>query len=186
MAVPWKALVVGLAWLVVLGTAAHARQNDERLEALFAKLQTVEDFEVAHRLVGSIWKIWYQSGSDTVDLLIANGDRAMASHRYEKALELFTAAINLDPKFAEAWNRRATLNYAMGRYDDSVRDIRETLALESRHFGALSGLGLIYDALDKPEGALKAYREAVSINPHIPHAVQRIEILKKQVEGAPI
>jgi tetratricopeptide (TPR) repeat protein len=186
MVVSWKALVIGLAWLVVLVSSAHARQDDERLDALFDKLQTVEDFEVAHRLVGSIWKIWYQSGSDTIDLLIANGDKAMTTQRYERALELFTAAINLDPEYAEAWNRRATLNYAMGRYDDSVRDIQKTLALEPRHFGALSGLGLIYDALDKPEGALKAYREAVSINPHIPHAVQRIEILKKQVEGAPI
>jgi tetratricopeptide (TPR) repeat protein len=183
---PLKTLVVGLAWFVALGSVAHARQDDERLDPLFEKLQTAEDFAVAHHLMGSIWKIWYQSGSETIDLLIANGDKAMTAHRYEKALELFDAAINLDPKFAEAWNRRATLNYAMGRFDDSVHDIQETLALEPRHFGALSGLGLIYDALDKPEGALKAYEKAISVNPHLPHAARRIEILKKQVEGSPI
>ena len=179
-------MVLGLVWLVAVGSASQARQDDQRLDRLFEKLQTVEDFEVANRLIGAIWKIWYQSGSETVDLLIANGDREMTSHHYDKALELFTAAINLDPKFAEAWNRRATLNYAMGRFDDSVHDIQETLALEPRHFGALSGLGLIYDALDKPEGALKAYEKAISVNPHLPYARQRIEILKKQVEGSPI
>jgi len=179
-------LSIALVWLLALGTVAQARQDDKRLDDLFEKLQMAENFEVAHQLIGAIWKIWYESGSETVDLLIANGDREMTSHHFEKALELFDAAIRLDPQFAEAWNRRATLNYAMGRFDDSVHDIQKTLALEPRHFGALSGLGLIYDAIDEPEGALKAYEKAISVNPHLPYATQRIEILKKKVEGSPI
>ncbi len=177
---------VVVAAAMAMAASSLARQDDARLETLFQELLAAKDEDDAKRLTVSIWKIWYQSGSDTVDLLVANGDKAMAAHRFDKAHELFSAAIKIDPQFAEAWNRRATLNYAMGRLDESVHDIQKTLALEPRHFGALSGLGLIYDALDKPEGALKAYRKAISVNPHLDHAKKRIEILKKEVEGSRI
>ena len=58
---------------------------------------------------------------------------------YQYALHIFTKIINKDPKWSEAWNKRATLLYLMGDYDRSLSDIKHVLELEPRHFGALSG-----------------------------------------------
>jgi len=97
-------------------------------------------------------------------------------------LARFSRLIERDPTFAEAWNRRATLYYLMGNFDASVRDIQETLAREPRHFGALSGLGLINSALERWDSAVKAYEEALRVNPFLPGAKKNVEDLRKKLE----
>ncbi len=87
------------------------------------------------------------------------------------------------PAFAEAWNKRATVLYLMGRLDESVLDIQQTLALEPRHFGALSGLALIYDALEEPAAALRSLEAALAINPHLGGSKERIDQLREKVKG---
>jgi tetratricopeptide (TPR) repeat protein len=176
------ALVAGFA----CAAPAQARQDDPRLDPLFDSLKEAQSPEQARLIETGIWRIWHESGSDTIDLLLENGNRAMAVHAFDKALGLFDAAIDMDPDLAEAWNRRATLYFMMGDYASSVRDIQKTLMLEPRHFGALSGLGLIYDALENEAGAFKAYRKALSINPNLPRAKERVRALKKAVEGEAI
>ncbi len=112
-------------------------------------------------------------------LLMGQGIRLMRQGEHDDALAKFDAIVELAPDFAEGWNKRATVYYMIGDYDASVIDIVKTLELEPRHFGALSGLGLIYDAIDKPAGALKAYRRALAVHPNLGHARRRIEELKK-------
>jgi tetratricopeptide (TPR) repeat protein len=91
--------------------------------------------------------------------------------------------VRLDPNFAEGWNKRATVYYMMGDFDASVADIQKTLTLEPRHFGALSGLGLIYDALDKPAAAVKVWQKALEINPHMQSIRHRIEEIQAEEKG---
>ena len=100
---------------------------------------------------------------------------AMAEARLQAALERFDRMVEQAPDFAEGWNKRATVHYLMGDYRASVRDIQRTLGLEPRHFGALSGLGLIYDAIDQPAAALRSFEAAVAINPHLGSIKERIE-----------
>ena len=173
------ALVAGL----MVAPPALARQDDSRLDEVFDRLQTTTDPREARVLETVIWRLWTSSGSETVDLLMGRGGGAMAAGEYEAALDILNRVVDLDPDFAEGWNRRATLYYLMDEFDASVADIQRTLALEPRHFGALSGLGLIYTALDDDEGALKAYREALGVNPHLVGARAAVIRLKKKLKG---
>lgn len=172
-----------LALILAMVPAALARQDDPRLDDLFAQLQSTDNPREALLLQQQIWQVWTLSGSDTVDVLMSRGNQAMAARQYDAALKLFNSVIELDPEFAEGWNKRATLYYLMGRYNDSVVDIQHTLVLEPRHFGALSGLGMIYDAIEDDEGALKAFRQALSVNPHLPGARKAVIRLKKKLKG---
>ena len=171
-----------------LGTAAMADQDDSRLDGLFQRLQTTASITEARNLESLIWSIWfsYDGENPEVRQLMGAAAAAMNIRDQDKAETILTRVTELAPDFAEGWNRRATSRYLAGDYAGSVADIQRTLELEPRHFGALSGLGLIYTALEDPERAVAAFEAALEINPHMPGARANIEHLRGLLEGDPI
>jgi tetratricopeptide (TPR) repeat protein len=165
---------------------AHAKQGDEWLDGLFERLQRSSNPLEAKLVEQAIWQIWMQSGSDTVDLLMANGTTAMSAGDYPKALKMFDSVVQVEPDYAEGWNKRATLYFLMGDFQASMADIQKTLELEPRHFGALSGLGQILDRVDDAPGALKAYQRALAADPQMESVRDRVKELTLKVKGNPI
>lgn len=178
---------MSLRTLVLLMAAALAPcvawpdQNDQRLDSLFQVLQSTTDPVEAQITEIMIWKIWVESGRDDVDSLMAAGIEAMVGGRIGESIELFDRVVHLAPGFAEGWNKRATAYYLNDDLVASVQDIERTLALEPRHFGALSGMGLIFLARGDEEGALSAFEEVLKIHPHAPGARLRVEELRKRI-----
>jgi tetratricopeptide (TPR) repeat protein len=167
---PAAALALALLWWGGAG-AALARQDDPRLPDLFAALKAAPGPAEAAPLEARIWSIWAET-PDPRDHLGAI-----------QALDELTAKA---PDFAEAWNKRATAHYLAGNHRASVEDIRRTLALEPRHFGALSGLGLIYAVVGEPRAAVRSFEAALAIHPHLPGAKAHIRMLEGELEGAPL
>jgi tetratricopeptide (TPR) repeat protein len=64
-----------------------------------------------------------------------------------------------------------------------VQDIARALELEPRHFGALSGLGLINGALGRHEAAIGAFEQALKINPHLQGVKEHIDSLEREMRG---
>lgn len=162
---------------------AHADQQDGRLDGLFERLQETSDPADAAAIQHQIWQIWIESSDPGSSQLMRRGMTAMANGDHEVALEAFDDLVEQAPNFAEAWNKRATVYYLMGRLDESVNDIQHTLKLEPRHFGALSGLALIYDAVDQPEAAIRSLEAALQINPHLHGSQERIDRLRDKMKG---
>ena len=155
-----------------------ADQTDPRLAALFSRLQTTDDATDAAVATNLIWAIWHQSDDDRINDLMRQGLTQMSSRDYADAVATFTEMIDLDAGFAEAWNKRATVHYLMGDYGASVKDIDRTLELEPRHFGALSGLGLIMVAMENEEAAIAAFEATLAVNPFAAGAEQNLEALR--------
>ena len=172
--------------LALLAAPALADQKDQRLDALFDKLKAAPSDEEARTTETQIWQIWIENKNPEIERLMRQGMAAMNEDDAEAALDDFDQVVKYDKNFAEGWNKRATVEFIMGNYPASVADIERTLALEPRHFGALSGLGQIYLALDRKEGALKAFRAALAINPRAPGLREKVEELEKDVKGSPI
>ena len=126
-----------------------ADQSDPRLSELFERLAAATSVPEAEPIEQRIWQLWVAADDAAVDRVMATGSHAMAMGDAEGALEAFDAAIAKKPDFAEAWNKRATLYYLLHRYAESIADIDKTLALEPRHFGALSGLAMIHEAQNR-------------------------------------
>jgi tetratricopeptide (TPR) repeat protein len=96
------------------------------------------------------------------------------------SFRILNQLIETYPSYAEAWNKRATLNFMIGRYNDSLADIDKVLDLEPRHFGALAGRGMIYRAQEKWGDALDAFRQAIRINPNMTAVKDAIRDLEKR------
>ncbi|HIG43886.1 MAG: tetratricopeptide repeat protein [bacterium] len=152
-------------FLLVRSGLCQADQNDIRLDGLFNIIRQTDNAEVANRTVNNIWEIWLQNDNQQTQERLAQGIAAMDQNPHE-ALLIFTRLVNDVPEFAEGWNKRATLYYLVGDYDASVSDIERTLKLEPRHFGALSGLGLVYLEQRKFVKAKAAFESALLIHPH--------------------
>jgi tetratricopeptide (TPR) repeat protein len=183
---PLLVLMLALAapWL---GTApAGADQNDPRLNPLFEELRASTTAAEAKAIEQAIWDIWFESDDSLSELQLEAATTAMAGREWGQAREQLDALLERDPDFAEAWNRRATLFWLMRDLSASLRDVRQTLALEPRHFGALSGLGLIFMETDQVEGAIRAFETALEIHPHLPGARQHLEQLEKRRTGEPL
>lgn len=169
-----------VAALLTLTSPLAAQEAD--LDALFADLAEASA-EEAPRIEGQIATIWSRSGSAAMDLLLRRGEDALEDGDHMAAIEHYTAIIDHAPQFAEGYNGRATAFYLMGRMGPALDDIRTTLELEPRHFGAMRGLGIMLEELDRPEDALEVFREILALHPHAEGVSDAAERLEIKLEG---
>ncbi|MHA1529000.1 MAG: tetratricopeptide repeat protein [Alphaproteobacteria bacterium] len=153
-----------------------------RLDALFERLGQSDGPDWLS-VQNEIWAQWSQSGSAAMDLLLVRAESAMENRQLELALRFLDDLVRLAPDFAEGWNKRATVYFLLEEYGRSVADIERTLALEQRHFGALSGLGMILERLGDKQGAMRAYRRGLEVHPNLPGAAAGVERLSPDVDG---
>ncbi|MBY8977300.1 tetratricopeptide repeat protein [Rhodobacteraceae bacterium NNCM2] len=170
-------------------TPAPETPNDDpaavraaHLDELFAELAKPENADWPN-VQNQIWAAWSHSGSASMDLLLMRATTAMEEDDYDTAMLHLNDLVRLAPDFAEGWNKRATVLFLRGEYAKSVADIQRVLVLEPRHFGALSGLGIILDRLGDQEGAMLAYRRIIEIHPNMAPAQEAIERLSPDVDG---
>ena len=109
--------------------------------------------------------------------------KALASGDIPSAVDHLSALIDHAPDFAEGYNMRATAYFQMGELGLSLADVAKTLALNPRHFGALSGLGMIFEELNELDKALEVYRAALKLNPHLASVQEAVKRLDAQLGG---
>ncbi len=160
------------------------RLND--IEFLFGALKAAPDAASAKAIEDRIWAVWIISPSDTANLLMTRVKTAIETKDLDLAVKLLDAIIVLKPDYVEAWNRRATIHYMRKDFERSLADIRQILAREPRHFGALAGLGLIMQDFGDDKRALEIYRRALDVHPHLPRIPDLIKTLTEKVEGRDI
>ncbi len=174
--------IVAAFVLLLVTCSLSMAQDTAKLDDLFTRLQKAEA-EEAGRIESEIWIEWSKSGSPAMDLLLQRGRDAMANGDNKTAIEHFTAIIDHSPEFAEAWNARATAYFNAGEFGPSVADIAHVLTLNPRHFGALSGLGMILEESGKTERALEVYKSALTLHPHLEGVSDAVERLETEAEG---
>jgi len=161
----------GVAWLGDTGVMADVpllvealRDPDDGVRALAEQ---------------SLWQVWSRSGDSEVDSLFEVGIEQMNQREADAAIKTFSLIIQKKPDFAEGWNKRATLYYVIGEYEKSLADCEEVIRLNPVHFGALSGFGMIYLQLGKPQRALDYFQRALAVNPNLDQVEIAVEELKQ-------
>lgn len=176
-----KHAVAAFAVGVVFASSAGATDNSE-LDALFEGLKG-GDPAASAQIEERIYALWSQSGSASMDLLLERGREALEAGDFKTAVAHFSALIDHAPDFAEGYNGRATAYFMAGQFGPAIEDIGKTLAINPRHFGAMSGLALILQELGRPEDALEVWRQVEELNPHREGLADAIQMLERQVEG---
>jgi len=156
------------------------------LDRLFEALKVAPTAESAKYVENRIWALWLAGGGDTANLLMTRVKTAIDGKDVNLALKLLDSIIDIRPDYIEAWNRRATIHYIKKDFGRSLNDIREVLAREPRHFGALSGLGMIFQELGDEKSALEAFRRALAVHPRLERIPDLVKKLTDKVDGRDI
>ena len=165
-------------FIFLINTVLYAEDQNIELDRLFLELKKNIPSKSSN-IEQQIWLLWSTHPSDEkLTSLLDEGSRLVQDQKLYKAISIFTDAIELDPTWAEAWNKRATVFYMVGEFQKSQNDIDKVLVLEQRHFGALAGQGLVNIQLKNYEKAIKSYEKAQEIYP----AMRSPKIMIKQIE----
>ena len=156
-----------LSFLIVSSFFLSAQSSQKiALDKLFDQLIKTNNFNNAEQLEKKIWSVWSKHPNDNrLTEKLEFGTELMRYGNYNYALKVFDNIIVTDPQWSEAWNKRATLYFLMGKFTNSLNDIDKVLTIEPRHFGALSGQARIYIKLQKYEKAIKSIERALEFYP---------------------
>ena len=175
-----------ICFFIIFFIFCNSVKASGNLNKLFDELYYAKNLTQAEKIEDKIWKNWTKHPkSHYLTSKLENGTYSMYHQQYRMALKLFTDVINEDPKWAEGWNKRATLLFIMGNYEKSLDDIEKVLDLEPRHFGALSGRAQIYLSYKQYEKAIDDLEKAQSIYPLIKSG-GNIEIIEQIIKDQQI
>jgi len=169
-------LVIGLS-----ATPGIADQTSPQLDELFTRLQLDSDDQQLRFIEAAIWEQWMQHENNDVQRLLILGTRRMNEGQFPAAMLVFNELVESYPDFAEPWNKRATLHYLLGDFEASLADIEQTLALEPRHFGALSGAGLIHLQREDLGLARAAFESLLEVHPNSASALANLELVLERL-----
>ena len=159
-------------------TTLSANDRDVELDNLFLELKKNIP-SLSSRVAQKIWTLWSTHPTDQkLTSLLDEGSRLVQDQKLNRAIDVFTEAIELDPNWAEAWNKRATVFYMVGEFKKSQDDIDKVLELENRHFGALAGQGMVNIQLKNYDKAKRSYQKVQEIYP----AMKSPKVMIEQIE----
>ena len=174
-----RKILILFYFFIINSSTVHANVINEQLNKLFSDLK-ISSESSSFLIEQKIWKLWSTHPNDEkLTTLLAEGSAAVNNNQLTEAINIFTKVIELDPSWAEAWNKRATVFYLVGQFQKSQDDIDKVLNLEKRHFGALAGQGLVNIQLKNFEKAIKSYQKALEIYP----SMRSPEIMIKEIEA---
>ena len=171
------------AWADTPAVTSATTTQKARLDKLFVDLKRERNDKVAERIAGNIWQEWSDSGSATINLMMQWSQKAIEAQKFDVALDFLDQVVTLDPTYAEGWNRRATVHFMMKSYGKSMADIEQTLQLEPRHFGALSGMAQIMADTGHKKSALEAWQRVLAIYPMMRSAQGQVSTLSEELAG---
>ena len=160
----------------VLWIAEHGTQADG---AALARRLADNNPQVREITEQALWRLWFRSDDDEIDLLMQRGGVQMQARQLNEAIATYSEVIRRKPEFAEGWNRRATALFVSGDYAKSLADCDAVIKRNPQHFGALAGYGHVYFALERYDEAIAWWRRALAVNPNMAGVLASIEGAEK-------
>ena len=170
--------ILSIIILFLSTTALSANERDTQLDKLFTELKK-NISSSSPKIAQQIWTLWSTHPTDEkLTSILDEGSRLVQDQKLIRAIDIFTDVIEIDPTWAEAWNKRATVFYMVGEFQKSQDDIDKVLELENRHFGALAGQGMVNIRLKNYDKAKRSYQKAQEIYP----AMKSSKVMIEQIE----
>ncbi|MDV2993040.1 MAG: hypothetical protein N4J56_002694 [Chroococcidiopsis sp. SAG 2025] len=139
--------------------------NESSIQSFLEDLKHPDE-DVRQAATEALWQAWFYQKGDYGWECIQRSQVLLSAGKVSQAEAVLTELIRDQPDFAEAWNRRAILYYFTAQYEKALVDCQTVVQLNSMHFGAWHGMGLCQMALANYSAAIRAFRQALKIQPY--------------------
>ena len=145
--------------------AASALAQVGAQEHLLAGLKSEgeESRKLAQRALEYVW--FNAAGQEAYEWMQSAHQEAGKKH-FQQAITILDRVVQRYPRYAEGWNRRASVYWQMGDYEKSIADCERTLRLNPNHYGAWQGIGVCRLELGDLAEACRSLRAALKIIPY--------------------
>lgn len=181
---------VSLAAFSVAGASPHRTQQppvahaaNPQVETLFGQLAKVSSDEEAKPIEEQILTLFLQSGSASVDLLMARTAASLAAGDLDTARSLLQAVTEIAPEYAEGWHQRGKLQAVGGDDEGAIISLQKAVTLNPRQFAAMAELGSILAEYGDKRDALRVLRKVLAIDRHFANVDHEVQQLSREVEG---
>jgi tetratricopeptide (TPR) repeat protein len=161
----------------------QAHPAGKALDGLFVALAAAESSEQAKPIEAQILARFLQSGSPSIDLLMHRAGAALKSGDVKTAKKLLSSITAIEPDFAEGWHQRARLEAVVGEDQAAMVNLERTITLNPRQFQATAELAQMLEDYGNKPAALKLYRKAMALDPHLSGVARQVRKLTREVEG---
>lgn len=174
-------ITVFITMILMNSVLAERAIPSKDIDNLFKQLKYASDYDTARKIEQNLWDAWKVDSTNVrAKELMWLGIISMEQNELDSAVLMFNGVIENDPDWAEGWNKRATVNFFLGEYEASARDIEETLIREPRHFGALNGMAHIFTGLNDDVNAMLFFKRALWYHPYMKDARVVLQALEKR------
>lgn len=155
-----------VAFALVLGLGLAPAKADR--DALFAALKTAQSERAARAIEAEIWESWIDAApTQEINALTREAMRKRGEYDFEGARLILNEVVAQAPGYPEGWNQRAFVLFLQEKYDAALSDLDRALALEPRHFGAMSGKARILMGQGRMRLGQEVLRKAVALHPFL-------------------
>lgn len=99
------------------------------------------------------------------EIYLNSGKDATSKEDYDRAIDSYTKALELNPELAEAYLMRGSAYFDKGNYDLSIADYDRAIALNPRYVEAYVNRGVSYENKKNYDAAISDYSKAIEFNP---------------------
>jgi tetratricopeptide (TPR) repeat protein len=167
--------------LMAASALAHFGAEEQLLAGLKADIP-----EVRHLSREALECLWFREAGSRARQTLEDAFQASEKQDFKTALRILDRLVQKFPRYAEAWNRRASVYWQMGEYEKSIADCEKALALNPNHYGAWQGIGVCRVQLGDIAEACRCLRAALKISPFdetTRHCLEKCEELLRVMRG---
>ena len=111
------------------------------------------------------------------------GNKELSQGNYDKAIDLYTQAINADPTQATFYCNRAAALTKKNQFKEAIPDCEKAIQLDPKYAGAYSRLGFAYWSLNNIPEARKAYQRGLQACPDNQTLRENLESLPQEQQA---
>ena len=133
--------------------------------ALIDTMRSADTIAKGQKAVDAMWAYYRTAPNEAAQEMLNGGMGAIRVGDLITAVDVLTELVGYCSTYVEGYNQLAFAYYLRGDNARSEALLKKTLELEPQHFGALSGLGLVYYRTARPALARVYLQRAVDLNP---------------------